>query len=123
MRTKSPRIKACRDLRSIAKIVLELSETTIRCVEDLWSSEKIRLVINPEPKVLCRESIGEIIIRSFEQYLRRPGHVLLPDGMVSNTEFEEERHNPLLRVHMLWEYWHGSKTLNCKRTRTVSVVP
>jgi hypothetical protein len=66
--------------------------------------------------------LEQIIMRSFEKYLKRPGHVLLPDGMISSAEFEKELNNPLLRVKRLWEYWHGSQTLSVRNFRTVSTV-
>ena len=61
-------------------------------------------------------------MRSFELYLRRPGHVSLPNGMVDDLEFEREQNNGLLRVRMLWEYWHGSQALDSRRTRVVNTM-
>lgn len=106
----------------MAKIAVEQSQTSIRCIEDVWSSEKIQLDIDPQPRTIVRSVLEEIIIRSFAEYLRRPGHVFLPGGMISDAEFEKERGNSLLRVRKLWEYWHGSPTLNAERTRVVSAV-
>jgi len=114
--------KACRDSQTVAAIAVGLSQSSILCVEDLWSRERIEFVFNPEPKTTNREVLEEILIRSFDLYLRRPGHVLLPDGIISETEIERERKNPLLRVRKLWEYWHGSPTLDCRQTRTVSTL-
>jgi hypothetical protein len=64
--------------------------------------------------------LEEIVFRSFQKYLERPGHVLLPGDIISEQEIEQERHNSLLRVQRLWEYWHGSSTLDYERCRTVS---
>ena len=59
-------------------------------------------------------------MRSFTEYLNRPGHVLLPDGMIIAEEFEMERNNPLLRVRMLWKYWHGTWGLPASGPKHVS---
>jgi len=120
--TKVMGLKACKDLHTVAAIALELAQSSIRSVEDLWSSEKIEFVIHPQPQIMTRTVLEEIVVRSVEKYLERPGHVLLPDGMISTAEFEKERHNPLLRVRKLWEYWHGSPTLNNRTRRMVSKI-
>jgi hypothetical protein len=113
-------MKACQDVCVSAAIALKLSKSSIRCVDNLWSKDKIDIIISPTPQVMIREALEEIIIRSFDAYLKRPGHVSLPGGMIPGVEFERERQNPLLRVRMLWGYWHGSQTLNYKQTRVVS---
>lgn len=87
--------KACRSLGRTAAIALELSVSSIRCVEDLWTREKIRLVFDPAPVVTDPSMLGEIVIRSFGEYLNRPGHVLLPDGFIADEEMEKERERPL----------------------------
>lgn len=115
--------KACASLQAAAAIALELSQTSIRSVKDLWSPEKIELVIQPELTSIRNDSLKEIIIRSFEKYLQRPGHVKLPNDMISQEEYEKERESHLLRVRRLWEFWHGSQTLDHERTRRVSTVP
>jgi hypothetical protein len=61
-------------------------------------------------------------MRSFEAYLKRPGHVLLPDNMVPPLEFEKERQNPLLRVRTLWEYWHASPNFLQKKRRVSALL-
>lgn len=66
--------------------------------------------------------LEEIVLRSVEEYLKRPGHVTLPGNMIESEEFERERGNPLLRVRKFWEYWHGSKTLNSQWKHTVSTI-
>ena len=66
--------------------------------------------------------LEEIVFRSIEKYLEHPGHVLLPDGMIPEAEVEREQGNTLLRVQMLWQYWHGSSTLDHCNTRIVSGV-
>jgi hypothetical protein len=116
-------IKACKDLPTAAVIAVNLARSSILCVEDLWSSKKIQFIVQPEPQTISRGVVEEIILRSVEAYLRRPGHVLLPDNMVSDAEFIKQRDNSLLRVRRLWEYWHGSATLNYRSKRTVSTVP
>jgi hypothetical protein len=117
------RIKACTDVRTAAAIALELSQSSICCVEDLWSPEKITFVCSPEPQDTDPRILGEIILRSFAAYLERPGHVQLPNGMIPDEELERERNNALLRVRMFWEYWHGSKTLDHRRSRQVFMAP
>jgi hypothetical protein len=112
--------KACRSLGRTAAIALELSVSSIRCVEDLWTREKIRLVFDPTPVVTDPSMLGEIVIRSFGEYLNRPGHVLLPDGFIADEEMEKEREHGLLRVRMLWVYWHGTQQLDTQNTRAVS---
>ena len=81
--------------------------------------EKIKFDIQPEPQTVARAVLEEIIFRSFQKYLERPGHVLLPGDIISEQEIEDKRHNSLLRVQQLWEYWHGSSTLDYERCRTV----
>ena len=87
-----------------AAIALELSQSSICAVEDLWSCKRIQLIISPEPQGINRKVLEEIIMRSFDEYLRRPGHVELPDGMIPGKEFLREQSNGLLRVQKLWEY-------------------
>ncbi|KAF9785059.1 hypothetical protein BJ322DRAFT_1020665 [Thelephora terrestris] len=117
----APWLQACRSLGRTAAIALELSVSSIRCVEDLWTREKIRLVFDPAPVVTDPSMLGEIVIRSFGEYLNRPGHVLLPDGFIADEEMEKERENGLLRVRMLWVYWHGTQQLDTQNTRAVHV--
>ena len=83
-------------------------------------SLKIRFDVQPKPQTVACAVLEEIVFRSFQKYLERPGHVLLPGNIISEQEIEEERHNSLLRVQRLWEYWHGSSTLDYERCRTVS---
>lgn len=118
---EAPDMKACLDLRVAAAIALEQSRSSIQSVEDLWSPDKIQLSISPEPQTIRRHMLEEIIFRSFTKYLKRPGHVLLPGGIIAAEEFEKERGNSLLRVQKLWEYWHGSQTLGMKKMRVVSL--
>ena len=115
-------MKACQDVCETAAIALKLSRSSIRCVEDVWSAENVDIIIRPPPQIMNRKVLEEIVIRSFDKYLKRPGHVLLPDGMIPEAEFEKERNNTLLRVRRFWEYWHGSQTLNIDETRAVSTV-
>ena len=82
--------------------------------------EKIKFDIQPEPQTVARAVLEEIVFRSFQKYLERPGHVLLPGNIISEQEIKEQRHNTLLRIQQLWEYWHGSSTLDYERHRTVS---
>lgn len=70
-----------------------------------------------------QDALEEIVMRSVKKYLERPGHARLPGGIISVEEFDRERHNSLLRVKKLWEYWHGSPTLNQRIPRTVSGIP
>lgn len=113
--------KACQDFRTPAAIVLELSRSSIRCVEDLWSW-RIDFVFEPEPQTLDVGVMKQIIMKSFEEYLRRPGHVDLPGNMISSEEFQQQKNNSLLRVRRLWECWHGSLTVNFIQDRRVSEV-
>lgn len=115
-------IKACKDFHTVAAIALQLTQSSIRSIEDLWSVERIEFVVYPQPQTMTCTVLEEIIMRSVEEYLKHPGHVLLPDGMIPSTEFEKERNNPLLRVKKLWEYWHGSPTLNNQTRRKVSEI-
>jgi hypothetical protein len=89
-------IKACKDVRTAAAIAVELNKSSIRCIEDLWSSTKIEFVVHPEPQTISQVMLEEIVMRSVEEYLKRPGHVLLPDDMIPKVEFDKERCNPLL---------------------------
>ena len=93
-------------------------------MEDVWSPECVLLTVTPTPpqRDIDEEVLKEIVMRSVTEYLKRPGHVLVPECIVSEEEFERERENPLLRVKRFWEFWHGKDTLNCKRTRGVSDV-
>ena len=120
--TQTLGMKACRDAGVAAAIAIQLAQTSIRRVEDVWSLEKIYMVINPEPQAMNAEILEEIVFRSFDAYLKGPGHVLLPNQMIPSAVFEKERRNPLLRVRMLWEYWHGSPTLDFRSSRKVSTV-
>ena len=103
-------------------MVLGLAKSSIRDIKDLWSFEKIEFLIEPKPQIISDFVLEEIVFRSIEKYLERPGHVLLPDGMIPEAEIESEQGNNLLRVRMLWRYWHGSSTLNCCNTRFVSEI-
>jgi len=114
--------KACKDVRTVAAIAQELSRSSIRYIEDLWSPEKIEFVITPRPPAISSAVLEEIIMRSIQGYLKRPGHVVLPDGMIPEEELEKERKNPLLRVRKFWEYWHGSMALDNQKKRTVSAI-
>ena len=116
-------MKDCRDNRTVAAIALELSQSSIRHVEDLWSKERIEFFVQPKPQSINQGTLEEIVFRSIQKYLEFPGHVQLPDGMVPEAEFEKEHHNPLLRVRIFWEYWHGSSRLDNKRRRMVSKIP
>jgi hypothetical protein len=120
--TETSGVKACRDIGVAAAIALQLAQTSIRKVEDVWSLEKIYMDISSEPRVINAQVLEEIVFRSFDAYLKRPGHVLLPNQMIPTAVFEKERRNPLLRVRMLWEYWHGSPTLDLRSSRRVSTV-
>ena len=79
-------------------------------------------MVHPEPKNLDASSIKGIVFRSVLEYLKRPGHVLLPGDMISDEEYEKERHNPLLRAQALWQYWHGSGTFSGGEGLIVSTV-
>lgn len=109
-------------MHKVASIVLGLVQSSIRDIKDLWSLEKIQFLIEPEPQIISDFVLEEIVFRSFEKYLERPGHVLLPDGMIPEVELESEQGNNLLRVRMLWQYWHGSNTLDHRKSRMVSEV-
>lgn len=113
-------MKASKDIHTAAAVALKLTQSSIRDIGDLWSLEKIRFEVSPKPQTMDCAVLEEIVFRSFQKYLERPGHVLLPDGIISEQEVEEERHNSLLRVQRLWEYWHGSGTLDYEKYRTVS---
>ena len=115
-------VKISRDLRSCAGIAAELSKSSIRHVENLWSSERIEFFITPQQQAVNHNVLEVIIMWSFELYLRRPGHVSLPNGMITALELEQEQNNSLLRVRMLWEYWHGSRALDGRRTRVVNTM-
>lgn len=104
----------------MAAVALKLAQSSIRDIGDLWSPEKIRFEVHPEPQTMDRAVLEEIVFRSFQKYLERPGHVLLPGNIIPEQEIEEERCNSLLRVQQLWEYWHGSGTLDYELYRKVS---
>jgi hypothetical protein len=112
-------MKGCKDLNKTAAIALELSQSSIHCVEDLWSAEKITFMYSPEPQKMDPHFLEEIVLRSFALYLEHPGHVQLPGGMIPQAEFEREHKNTLLRVHKFWEYWHSSMTLDYRKSRQV----
>lgn len=89
----------------------------------MWSPENITIVLRPEkPRELKAGYVKEIVMRSFTEYLKRPGHVSLPKGFITDEQFEKERNNPLLRAKMLWKYWHGTWGLGTKDTKIVSQV-
>jgi len=117
------RIQACEDIQTAAAITLELSRSSIHKIEDVWSREMIEFDVYPTPETVTPDKLGEIVFRSIGHYLERPGHVLLPDGMIPGDEFEKESKNKLLRVQKFWEYWHGSPTLNNQIPRLVSMIP
>lgn len=116
-------IKVWGNLRRIAAIAQELSASTIRCVEDLWSREKIEFRFDQTPVAIDPETLKEIIFKSFAEYLNRPGHVLLPDGFLPDGKMNDEQGDALLRVRMLWVYWHGTQHLDESNIRPVSTVP
>ena len=88
-------------------------------MEDLWSLDKIHFYFSPsEPS--NPTVIEEIVFRSINWYLRRPGHVVLPGGMLSSEEIDAAKDNPLIRTNLLLEYWHTSRTLPCKEYFSVS---
>ena len=89
-------MKACENFGTAAVIALELSKSSIRFVEDLWSFEKIEFEVSCEPRTIRVAVLKEIIFRSFGSYLARPGHVELPDGMVPPEELERNRDDTLL---------------------------
>ena len=66
--------------------------------------------------------IEEIVFRSINEYLGRPGHVLLPDNMLSPEEINAAKDDPLIRANLLLEYWHGSRTLPCREYSLVSII-
>lgn len=113
-------VKVCEDLRTVAAVAVNLSITSIRYVEDLWEENKIKFILDPTPQSLGEPYLKEIVFQSILFYLKRPGHVLLQDGMISPSDIDKEHDNPLLRVRKFWEYWHGSTTLTHEKTRTVS---
>ena len=108
----------------LADIVLQLAQLSIQAVEDVWSPEYVLLTVTPTPAQgdIGEEALKEIVMRSVTEYLKRPGHVLVPKCIISKEEFEREQENPLLRVKRFWEFWHGKDTLDRKRTRGVSTV-
>lgn len=115
-------MKACKSLHTAAAIALKLSQSSINCVEDLWSLEKIDFEFDPRLQNYNNSlQLGQIIFRSFLKYLERPGQVTLPAGMISPEDFQREQKNPVFRVRKLWEFWHGSQTLDFERRRTVSM--
>jgi hypothetical protein len=113
--------KACRDFGTPAAIVLELSQSSIHCIEDL-GSWRIDFVFELEPQTLDIGVMKQIIMKSFKEYLQCPGHIELPDNMISSTEFQHQKNNCLLRVQRLWECWHRSQTVNFTQNRRVSKV-
>lgn len=116
-------IKGCKDDRTTAAVALELSQSSIRHIEDLWAKERIEFIVYPQPQTINSNALEEIVFRSIQKYLERPGHVLLPDSMISELEFEKEHCNSLLRVRKFWEYWHGSSRLDHRRRRMVGKIP
>lgn len=116
-------MKATLDLRETAAITRILAKTSISCIEDVWSPTRITLEIKPENLVkLKADYIKEIVMRCFTEYLKRPGHVSLPDGLITAEDFEKERNNPILRAQLLWMYWHGTQGLGLGGPKTVSQV-
>lgn len=93
----------------------------IRKVEDLWSQEKIHFKFDPILRHVQGAILEEIMFRSIKKYLDRPGHVLLPDGMISPDDIASSKEDCLLRANLLLEYWHGSKTLPCVEKYIVSI--
>ena len=88
-------------------------------MEDLWSSDKIHFYFSPyEPR--NRTVIEEVVFRSIKWYLIRPGHVMLPGGMLSSEDIEAAQDDALIRTNLLLEYWHASRTLPCKEYFSVS---
>jgi hypothetical protein len=115
-------MKACKNLHTAAAVALKLSQSSITCVEDLWSSDKIDFRFEPQPqKRGDAMRTCQIIFRSILKYLDRPGQVSLPAGMITLEDFQRERNNPVFRVRKFWEFWHGSQTLDLKSRRTVSM--
>ena len=88
-------------------------------MEDLWSLDKIDFYFSPsEPS--NPTVIEEIVFRSINWYLRRPGHVALPGGMLSTEDIDAAKDDALIRTNLLLEYWHASRTLPCKECFSVS---
>lgn len=92
-------------------------------MEDLWSQNKIRFQVTPRnPKSIDPEVIKEITFRSIDQYLGRPGHVLLPNNMLSPEDINASKDDPLIRANLFLQYWHGSGALPCKEDSLVSSI-
>ena len=89
-------MKASKDMRIVAAVALKLAQSSIHDISDLWSPEKIRFEVHPEPQTMDRAVLEEIIFWSFQKYLERPGHVLLPGDIIPEQEIEEEHHSSLL---------------------------
>lgn len=116
-------MKATQDFQETAAIVLVIANSSISCIEDVWSLEKINIELLPSrPERVCGDCVKEIVMQSFTEYLKRPGHVLVPGGIVCAEEFKKECSNPLLRVQMLWKYWHGSRGLGTSNPKKSSQV-
>lgn len=103
---------------------MALSNTRIRKVEDLWSLQKIAFEITPSNTTSNTAAVlEEITFRTIKTYLERPGHVLLPDNMISPEDIAAARDDPLLRANLLLGYWHGSKDLPRKQYYMVRKTP
>ena len=88
-------------------------------MEDLWSLDKIHFYFSPsKPSNLT--IIEEIVFRSINWYLRCPGHVALPGGMLSSKDINAAKDDALICTNLLLEYWHASRTLPCKEYFSVS---
>ena len=82
----------------MAAVALKLAQSSIHDIGDLWSLEKIRFEVHPEPQTMDCAVLEEIVFWSFQKYLEHPGHVLLPGNIISEQEIEQEHCNSLLQV-------------------------
>jgi len=111
-------------LQDCCGVTLRLSGTRINKVEDLWSLEKISFKTRlPRPSNVSSAALEEITFRSIKAYLDRPGHVQLPNDMISCEDIAAARTDKLLRANLLLGYWHGSRSLPCRQKYTVSDDP
>ena len=74
----------------------------------------------PQLPVTPSAILEEITFCSIKEYLEHRGHVLLPSDMLSAEDIASTKDDPLFRANLLLGYWHGSKSLPCKRKYVVS---
>lgn len=123
VRTGSDRDQMAKSINDCGAIALTLADSTMKELADFWSRDTIRFVISkPGPRSVNPDHVKEIVFRSIQRYLERPGHVNLDNGTLGPDDIQCGVGDGLLRANLLLRYWTGSRNLPRPRYFTVSGV-